>query len=198
MRGARKAISGCSPYRARRTIIAARSTALSGFVAVDECPLTACTMASITGAHVATATDNASEVKLHGASGFEAACSSALHAQKKKRNKKRKYTRTQEAWEARAAKRRAKLTAKYGDAATSGGDADVGSSTSQFERGIAADYVERVMACARNEAEYIDVHRESAILLREHIARALRNGDHGMAAAYAEGALTISRYYLVH
>ena len=135
---------------------------------------------------------------VHSSSGFEAACSGPSQSQKKTCSRKRKYTRAQAAWEARAAKRRAKLTARYGDAATCGEDVEVGSSTSQFERGIADDYVERVMSCARNEAEYIDVHRESAILLREHIARALRNGDHGLAEAYAEGALTMSRYYLVH
>ena len=129
----------------------------------------------------------------HSSSGFEAACSGPPHPQAKKRTRKRKYTRTKEAWEARAAKRRAKLTAKYGELAECDGHADSETSIYHFDRGIAADFVERVLACARGDAEYVDVHRESAILLRDHILRAQRDGNHSLAAAYAEGSLTVQR-----
>ena len=128
---------------------------------------------------------------VHRASGFEAACSGPPQPQAKKRTRRRKYTRTQEAWEASAARRRAKLSAKYGEQSTRELTAVGDSSECLFNRGIAADYVERVMACARGDAEYIDVHFESAVLLREHILRAQQDKNYALAAAYAEGALTM-------
>ena len=57
--------------------------------------------------------------------------------------------------------------------------------------GIAAYYVQRMMAHARGDAEYIDVHFESATILRKHILRAQQDNDYALVAAYAEGALTM-------
>ena len=37
------------------------------------------------------------------------------------------------------------------------------------QHGIAADFVEHVMVCARGDVEYIYVHFESALLFCEHL-----------------------------
>ena len=90
-------------------------------------------MACVSRAGVAVAMPEACRGNVdHSSSGFEAACSGTPHSQVKKRTRKRKYTRTKEAWEACAAKRCAKLTDKYGEPAKCDGDADSVASTYHF------------------------------------------------------------------
>ena len=109
---------------------------------------------------------------IYSAVGFEDACSGPSHSQKKTRTQKRKYTRTKEAWEARAASRCAKLTAKYDEPTEREDIVDRDESTYHFNRGIAADFVRRVLACACDDAVYVDFHCESAVLLREYNLKA--------------------------
>ena len=157
--------------------------------------------------------------KLHGSSDVargDGAAGDVPHLSNGKvRQRKRKYTRTASAWAARAAKRRAKLAAKYGESSSAAVTAVEGCSISAshepkrhgvdalaaasrdatsaseapWVRSVQADFVHRVLLASRGLADYIDVDSTVATFVRDEITKAQWLGHYDLAAAYAEGAI---------